>query len=267
MLSNSQPPVLGAQPPVLRALELAAMSWKGDDSWKAASSWAPKTGPPYTASASSAGHVWDVAPDPADAQEEAGTTWKGKGTKGQKEGAAKGKGKKGKDATGKAAEDAKQGGKKRSAPEREPELTEDDVTNVKPFSDPSEDSHINFEEHIFRDLYGKLVMFPLKVDKRPEEEHRGYRRLVDHYTFEYSTAEHNYIQKDTHGQIMSRSVRVAVPDPGAQVIEVNVKFPDNNNMNEVLSFHRVVPRAPTWVTVDVDLHGKRWLISAVIPAS
>ena len=66
---------------------------------------------------------------------------------------------------------------------------------------------------------------------------------------------------------MSRSVRVAVPDPSGQVIDVTVKFPDNNNMNEVLSFHRVVPRAPTWVTVDVDMHGKRWLLSAVIPAS
>jgi hypothetical protein len=267
VLSNSQPPVLGAQPPVLRALELAAMSWKADDSWKAASSWAPKGDPPYTASASSAGHVWDVAPDPADAQEESSTAWKGKGKTRQADGAAKGKGKKGKDATGKAAEDAKQGGKKRSAPEREPELTEDDITRVQPFPDPAEDSHMNFDEHRLRGLYAKYVMFPLKVDKRPEEQHRGYRRLVDHYTFEYSPAEHTYIQKDMHENVMSRSVRVAVPDAGAQVIDVNVKFPDNNNIDEVLSFHRVVPRAPTWVTVDKDLHGKRWLISAVIPAS
>jgi hypothetical protein len=243
------------------------MSWKSNDSWNAAASWAPKTAPPYTPSASSAGHTWDVAPDPAHAQEEPSTAWKGKGKDEQKEAGAKGKGKKGKDATGKAAEDAKQGGKKRSAPEREPEITEDDMRNIKAFADPSDDAHVNIDENIFRELYLKLVMFPLKVDKRPEDEHRGYRRLVDHYIFEYSSAEHNYIQKDMHGQTISRSVRVAVPDPSGQLIELNVKFPENNNIIEVLSFHRVVPRAPTWVTVDVDQHGKRWLLSAVIPES
>ena len=264
MLSNSQPPVLGAQPPVLRALELAAMSWKGDDSWKAASSWAPKGDPPYTASASSAGHVWDVAPDPADAQEESSTAWKGKGKTGQAEGAAKGKGKKGKDASGKATEDAKQGGKKRPPPEGERDPTEDEMNNLQPFPDPAEDPLMNYDNDRFRAIYPKLMMFPLKVEKRAEEVHRGYRRLVDHYSFEYSPAEQNYIMKDMRGNIMSRGVRVVTADALAEVIQVNVKFPNRNDIDQVLSFHRAVPRAPTWLTLDEDLDGRRWLISAMI---